>query len=286
MTALAEKAATVWPAYRLLRIAAEQFSSTPAALSAEQQQMLKQIAEREMELEHLVLTAPEARGVTVPDSQVSEALKQIRNRYENDEQFSEALEHNGVDEDDMRDGIRQELRVEAVLDLVASRAVKVDSTEATMFYYLHPEKFTRPETRIARHILITVNNDFAENQREASFTRLQQIAERLSRAPHRFEEQALKHSECPSGLNGGLLGDLKAGVLYPQLDEALFAMSEGEIRGPLETELGWHLLLCEQIQPSHTMPLEQVLPSLQQELQHRENKRAQKLWLKKRAENH
>ena len=286
MSALAEKTVSVWPAYRLLRIAAEQFNSTPAALSAEQQQTLKQIAEREMALERLVLTSSEARNVTVPESQVNEALKQIRQRYENDEQYAEALEHNGLEEEDLRDGLRQELRVEAVLDLVASRAVQVDSTEATMFYYLHPEKFTRPEIRTARHILITVNNDFAENQRDAAFGRLQQIADRLARAPHRFHEQALKHSECPSGLNGGLLGEIKAGTLYPQLDAALFNMVAGEIRGPLESELGWHLLLCEQIQPAHTMSLEQVLPSLQQELQHRENKRAQKLWLKKRAENH
>lgn len=283
MNAAAENREQVWPGYRLLRIAAEQFGLAPQACSAEQQQRLKNIADNEMALEQLVLTSPEASGVTVPASQVEAALQQIRQRYEDDEQFSEALALNALEEEDLRRGLLQELRVEAVLEVVASRAVQVDPTEATMFYYLHPEKFIKPETRIARHILITVNDAFSENKRSQGYERLLAIASRLQQSPQRFAEQALKHSECPSGLNGGLLGELKRGILYPELDQALFGLQAGEFGGPIETELGWHLLLCEKILPARTLPLEQVLPQLQQELQQRQNQRAQKLWLRQRA---
>lgn len=286
MSALAEKKQEDWVDYRMLRIAGEQFGKAPAELEPAEMQQLKRIAANEKEIEQLVLNSAEARQVTVPENQVDAALDQIRQRYENDDQFAEALAHNGLDENDIRDGLRLELRVEAVMDLVASRAVRVDETEATMYYYLHQDKFRKPETRTARHILITVNEDFPENGRDAAYQRLLAIADRLNKAPHRFNEQAQKHSECPTGLNGGLLGELKTGVLFPELDKALFAMGEGEIHGPVETEIGWHLLLCEKIDEARTMTVDQVLPKLQEELQHRQNKREQKLWLKRCAESH
>ena len=285
MSAVARKNIEQWADYRTLRIAGEQFGKAPAELSAAERQQLENIAANEREIEALVLNSEEARHVSVPDSQVEEALKQIRQRYENDDQFAEALAYNGLDENDVRDGLLQELRVEAVMDLIASRAVRVDETEATMYYYLHQDSFTKPETRSARHILITVNEDYAENQRDVAHQRLLTIADRIAKTPHRFAEQAQKHSECPSGLNGGVLGELKAGVLFPQLDSALFDMAEGEIRGPIESEIGWHLLLCEQIDRERIMPLDEVLPRLLEELQHRQNKREQKLWLKRCAES-
>ncbi|MDK2776232.1 MAG: nitrogen fixation protein NifM [Pseudomonadota bacterium] len=285
MTALAADRQAQTTGYRTLRIAGEQFGVSPDELSAEQIREVRRIARNEVELEQLVLNSAEARHVTVPDSQLDAALEQIRQRYDDDDQFTEALALNGLDEEDIRAGVRQELRVESVMELVASRAVRVDETEATLFYYLHQEQFRKPETRTVRHILITVNNDYSENQRDAALQRLQAVYERLQRAPERFNEQAMKHSECPSGMNGGLLGELKSGVLYPQLDDALFAMGEGDIRGPLETEIGWHLLLCEKISPQQIMPLHQVLPQLMEELQQRQNRRSQKLWLRQQADS-
>ena len=269
--------------YRELRIAGEQFGCSPHQLTQVQTQQLQRIASNELALEQLVLTSPEAAQVSVPASQLEAALDQIRQRYESDAQFEEALEQNGLATADLRDGLLRELTVEAVMELVGSRGVHVDDTEATLFYYLHPERFEKPETRNARHILITVNDGFAENERGAAYQRLQDITRRVQRSPKRFAEQALKHSECPTSLNGGLLGEIRTGTLFPELDSALFSMAEDELRGPIESELGWHLLWCEKIHPATLMPLDEVLPRLQEELQQRQNKRTQKLWLKQRA---
>ncbi|MDP2549117.1 nitrogen fixation protein NifM [Oceanobacter sp. 4_MG-2023] len=269
--------------YRELRIAGEQFGCSPHELTPEQARKLQRIASNELALEQLILSSPESAQVSVPTSQLDAALDQIRQRYESDAQFEEALEHNGLGTDDLRDGLLRELTVEAVMELVGSRGVHVDATEATLFYYLHPERFAKPEIRTARHILITVNEGFAENERNAAYQRLEEITRRVKRSPKRFAEQALKHSECPTSLNGGLLGEVRAGTLFPELDKALFSMSEDELRGPIESELGWHLLWCEKIHPATLMPLDEVLPRLQEELQQRQNKRTQKLWLKQRA---
>ena len=110
-----------------------------------------------------------------------------------------------------------------------------------------PEQFRRPETRLARHILITINDTIAENTRSAAGKRINAIQARLAKEPQRFEEQALKHSECPTALDGGKLGDLPRGKLFPELDKALFELKAGEVSGVLESELGFHVLRCDTI---------------------------------------
>ena len=42
--------------------------------------------------------------------------------------------------------------------------------------------------------------------------------------------------------HGGDMGRLEQGLLPPALDEALFAMDVGEVRGPIETRLGYHVI--------------------------------------------
>jgi len=60
--------------------------------------------------------------------------------------------------------------------------------------------------------------------------------------PHKCEDLALKHSECPTALQGGMLGVFARGTLYSEIDETLFAMKKNDISGIVETEIGFHLL--------------------------------------------
>ncbi|MDD5462304.1 MAG: peptidylprolyl isomerase [Methylococcales bacterium] len=61
------------------------------------------------------------------------------------------------------------------------------------------------------------------------------------------KELALKHSECPTALQGGVSGIVPRGKLCPELDAALFSIKAGEISEIVESEIGFHLVLCQQI---------------------------------------
>lgn len=271
--------------YRLLRIANDQFGVSPSELNAEQHREAATIAAKELLLEEAVLASPQAREVVVPQSQVKNAVKQLCDRYENEDSFYGALAENGLEEVDLEKSLARELKVEAVLGYVASKISPVDDTEVRLFYYMHSDRFTQPETRTARHILITINPDFPENTRESAEQRLKEIATRLQKDPRRFEEQALKHSECPTSLQGGTLGQITKGTLYPGLDVVLFAMKAGEISDLVESPLGLHVLFCEQIEPEKTLSYEAVKEKLRETLTDRQRKKHQKKWLKSLVEN-
>ena len=57
-----------------------------------------------------------------------------------------------------------------------------------------------------------------------------------------FEDAARKHSSCPSSENGGNLGEFTRGQMVPEFDEAVFGMNEGEVKGPVKTQFGYHLI--------------------------------------------
>jgi len=265
--------------YRLLRIALERYQRQPDRLEAGEYEDVRNVAAREYLIEQAVLSSPEAMDTVVPASQLDTAVEQIRARYGTSEAFIAELDANGLALADLRMALERELRVEGVLARVGARAAAVEETEVNLFYYLNRDKFNKPETRIARHILVTINPQFPENTREAALKRIEQIQRRVAKHPARFAEQAMKHSECPTSLEGGMLGQVKRGDLYPQLEAALFNMRQGLVSEVVESPLGLHVLLCEQIRPAGQVPLRKVAGKLREQMQDKQRSRYIKRWI-------
>jgi peptidyl-prolyl cis-trans isomerase C len=265
--------------YLLLKVAQQHFGCGLDQLSNQQLQEASRIAYQQTRIEDAILRSQEAIGVVVQASQVEDAWKHIAARYEDSETLRLALDDCDLNADHLRPLLARELKVEAVLERVSAGLAGIDDIEVSLYYFSHQEQFVVPAVRYARHILITINPDFAENRREAAFARIQAIAKRLSSKPERFAEQALKHSECPTSLQGGRLGKILPGTLYPELEDCLFALEVGAISGPVESPLGFHLLLCEASEAARRLPLEDVLPRLREKMQVKRRKAHQRQWL-------
>ncbi len=270
--------------YHLLRGALERFSRNLADLDPAQLAEARRQAEKTWGLESLVLASAEARQVIIPQQQVEAAFAEVASRYPDSSAFHADLAANGLDPDLLRQSLRRELVFDSVMQRVAAKRLAVSQIDARLYYELHAARFVLPEQRSARQILVTINNDFQENRRAEARARIDAIAAKLARSPNRFADQARKHSECPSALEGGRLGNIRRGQLFPELDSALFAMQEGEVSEVLETEVGFHLLLCERIAAARTVPFSKAEPRIRQILDERNRRNCQKAFLKQLRE--
>ncbi len=81
----------------------------------------------------------------------------------------------------------------------------------------------------ARHLLV----DSEEKCNEIK----QQIADGAD-----FAEMAKQHSSCPSGRNGGDLGEFGRGMMVKEFDEVVFSAPLNQVQGPVKTQFGYHLL--------------------------------------------
>ena len=81
----------------------------------------------------------------------------------------------------------------------------------------------------ARHILVKTK-DACEDLK----TRIEGGAD--------FAEMAKEHSQCPSGRQGGGLGQFSSGQMVKEFDDVVFSAELGKTHGPVKTQFGYHLI--------------------------------------------
>jgi len=84
-------------------------------------------------------------------------------------------------------------------------------------------------TATARHILVET-----KEQCEDIKSRIEDGAD--------FAELAAEHSMCPSGQQGGDLGEFSQGQMVREFDNVIFSGELGKIHGPVQTQFGFHLI--------------------------------------------
>ncbi|MDR2032931.1 MAG: nitrogen fixation protein NifZ [Azoarcus sp.] len=133
----------------------------------------------------------------------------------------------------------------------------VSEKDAELYYQRHPQAFARPEMRTLRHILVTFDD---AGQKKDAIALLASLRDRILQSADRaarFAAAALEHSHCPTALGNGLIGTVKPGQLFPELEPHAFSLAEGALSPPLESPVGMHLIFCERIHPPMTMSFEE-----------------------------
>ncbi len=57
-----------------------------------------------------------------------------------------------------------------------------------------------------------------------------------------FAALARQHSTCPSGKEGGDLGEFSPGQMVREFDQVVFSAEVGTVQGPVKTQFGYHLI--------------------------------------------
>jgi len=265
--------------YNLLRAALALFKKSPDELTDAELQQAKNQALNELRIESQVLNTQEASAVIITEQELQQAYQEILGRYDDEDALFRDLKKNQLNKDSLLAALHRQCKINTVLELVASRAPAITDADIGIYYHMHPDQFHRPERREVCHIFISINPDYPENTVEAALLRAEEIAEKLRKKPHKFADLALKHSECPTALQGGALGSVPRGTLYPELDVALFNLKPGEISKVLRSEIGFHVLLCKSIQKAETLSLAKATPKIRQLINDRARRNCQRVWL-------
>jgi len=57
-----------------------------------------------------------------------------------------------------------------------------------------------------------------------------------------FAAVAAEHSTCPSGKQGGALGEFGPGQMVAEFDQVVFSGEVNQVHGPVKTQFGYHLI--------------------------------------------
>ncbi|MBT9520489.1 MAG: nitrogen fixation protein NifM, partial [Dechloromonas sp.] len=262
--------------YLELKLAHELFKKAPDTLSEAEQARLGEVAGKQARLEQRILASTTAAQVVVPAPTIATRLDEIRQRYASPDDMAADLERNGLNADKLAEAVERDLRIEAVLDKVASAVPAVTEVDAEIYYRLHPEAFDRPEARRLRHILITFSNPIEKAIAAKTLEDLRSTGKNVEN----FSQAALRHSQCPTAMDGGKLGTVKRQQLFPELEPAAFELAVDEVSEVLESPMGLHILRCDEILPFGMMPFTEASPRIIEKLTEKRRREAQRDWIK------
>ena len=152
------------------------------------------------------------------------------------------------------------IKVDYIELSVESLAAGFEPSEAEIAetYEQTSERYKQAETRRASHILFSVPAD-ADDEKRAEIKA--QAEEVLAQAQDGgdFAELAKEHSGDPgSKEKGGDLGVVTRGQMVPPFEEAVFAMTQDEIRGPIETRFGYHIIRLTELSEERQKTLDEA----------------------------
>lgn len=161
--------------------------------------------------------------------------------------------------------VRIEYVVLSLEELAQQEEVAAD--EIKKYFDEHQSEFGQEEQRQASHILIAAPATASDDEKAAAREKVENLLAQLEAEPEKFAELASEHSEDQGSAKvGGDLGFLGRGILVKEFEDELFQMQPNEIRGPVETTFGFHIIKLSEIKPAQTAPLEEVRDEIEQTL--------------------
>lgn len=138
--------------------------------------------------------------------------------------------------------------------------VSVD--EARDYYNSHKQEFSEQAKVHGRHILIRVPQDADQAAIDKKRAAAKRVYDEV-KAGGSFVELAKKYSEDPGTKStGGDIGLVPKDTLPGPMAEAFYSMEPGEVRGPVQTVLGFHVLKLEAKSEEKQTPFEEISASI------------------------
>ncbi|GBC78824.1 Peptidyl-prolyl cis-trans isomerase D [bacterium HR09] len=212
------------------------------------------------------------QGIVIPDAEVD---REYRKRNENasfqllfvaaDRYFpttqateAEAKAYYDSHQSQFIHGEQVKLRYLLVDPLRLRQSMPVDEARIAEYYQSHLAEFAEPEAVQARHILIRPQGE-GEGAWQQAEERARAILAKAKAPGADFAALAREYSEDPgSKESGGDLGWFERGRMVKEFEEAVFAMQPGEVKGPVRSQFGFHIIRLEGKRPSRQKPLAEV----------------------------
>jgi peptidyl-prolyl cis-trans isomerase D len=149
------------------------------------------------------------------------------------------------------------------LDQLAAQT-SVTESDLRSYYEKSKDRFVVPEKRRASHILIQIP---AGKDGDAIARKKAEDVLAQARAGKDFAALAKQYSQdVGSAAKGGDLGWAERSNFVAPFAEVLFSTPAGEIRGPVKTQYGYHIIRVEEIQPGKTQTFEQARAEVEAQL--------------------
>ncbi|WP_298016018.1 SurA N-terminal domain-containing protein [uncultured Castellaniella sp.] len=139
-----------------------------------------------------------------------------------------------------------------VLDEAAAVASVPAISDAQLkdYYEQNKTRYVVPARVNVSHILIKLPSGASDEAAKAALASAQDLSRRARAEPQQFADLARKESQdAGTARDGGALGWIQRGTLPLPMEQAVFALKQGEVSDPVKGPDGYHVFIANQVQP-------------------------------------
>lgn len=240
----------------------------PPGLAARyRESILKQLVDKELLNQRIA-----AEKVEVSAEALDKEFEDYKQMFRTDENFDRYLKSSDITIDQIKDNIRHNLAVQALLEKRGDLAVTPEDVKA--YYEENKKRYEVKEQVRASHILFKVNPKDDKAADDAAKKKAMDAYARAKKPDADFAALAKELSEGPTAPRGGDLSFFTRGRMVPEFEEKAFAMKVGDISEPIKTQFGWHVITVTEKKEGRQRPYEEVQESIEKLLRNKKSRRA------------
>ena len=226
----------------------------------------------------LIKKGADERGITVDSTEVDGYVDQMKQNYDTDEKWQEALTQAGMTEDEYRSEIELQLKNRGLLESFASDE---EPSEEDLLQYAQMYATTYDGAKRSSHILFDSGDEATA----------QEVLDKLNAGELDFAEAAKEYSKDGSASDGGDVGWDKTSSFVEEYQTALDGLEKDQMSGLVTSTYGIHIIKCTDVftAPEEVTSLDQIpsdwVDSIKSSLKSQKQSEAYQQWLEEYKES-
>ncbi|SNB44924.1 peptidylprolyl isomerase [Geobacter sp. DSM 9736] len=214
---------------------------SPQQPTPEQVEQLEEGALEQMIAAEVLYQAGVKQAPKDVEKLADEKVAQGKARFPSQEEFEKALNANSLTEKELKELTRKDIIINNLVEKEVASRITVPDSEAEKFYKENIDKFKRPESIKASHILVGVDSKASAEDKKKAREKADGLLKKIKEGGD-FAVLAKENSTCPSSAQGGDLGYFGKGQMVPPFEKAAFSLKPGEVSDVVETQFGYHII--------------------------------------------
>lgn len=211
----------------------------------------------------LAISLAKKNKVKIDEEELTRKIDMVRSYYDTEEEFLLSLSEKGTNLTEFEREIRERMLAQALMQQEVAQKIVITPGEIRDLYEKNKENLVSPKQVKIRSIMIRKTMDEKENKK--SKRKIENILVDV-RSGKDFAALAKENSEGPYADKGGDWGYIPPGKTIKEIDEAVFSLKTGEISDVIETNIGYHIFLVEDVQEPKTFEFQEVNNFLREKL--------------------
>jgi len=253
--------------------------ANPTQRAARAQALRREILDRLVD-ERLIIQQAAELKLTVSSEDIDRSIEQIKreNGGLTDAQLSSELVKAGQTMASYRQEIKKQIMRYRVLNIAVGSKVTVSDADVENYYNGHMRSGDHVQVR-ASHIFVAIPDAADAVTLKAKEKFAHDLLERAQKGED-FAKLAKDFSQDPATRDeGGDLGYFGRDMLPKPIEEMVFSMKIGEVRGPVRADRGFHVIKLIDRRVKEVKPLADVKEELRNQLRQKEMERQTKNYL-------